>query len=70
MGGDGDNVEYAVLSVVFRFGSIRGYIGNGGIGSGCAKQPLLELGEVRDEQTEHRIKYLGEVLRYIGQRPI
>lgn len=32
MGGDGHNIGHPVLSVAFRFGSIRGYIDDGDVG--------------------------------------
>lgn len=34
MGGDGHNIGQPVLSVAFRFGSIRGYVDNGDVVGG------------------------------------
>lgn len=52
MGGDGHNVGQPVLSVAFRFGSIRGYIDNGDVGGGgCVKRSSVSTqGTVNEDR--------------------
>jgi len=52
VGVDGHSVGQPVLSVAFRFGSIRGYIDNGDIGgSGCIKRSSMSTqGTVNEDR--------------------